>query len=115
MEYPTSYQMKNYIKKILSIIMISLFCITFCACGKTEETSNNSHQGEELTQVEPGIYIGEPHEKTNFIPKLSLGKDNTFKFDILKTYSYEGQYHLDDNRIILTITEEQSYTFRKEG
>ena len=96
-------------KKMKVILLFTLILSLFLfGCGK-EET-------EELTEIEPGVYIGEQIKDSNFIPKLTLKEDKSFEFQTSKTYTYNGQYHVDNNMAILTITEDKSFTFsKKEG
>ena len=96
-------------KKMKVILLFTLILSLFLfGCGK-EET-------EELTEIEPGVYIGEQIKDSNFIPKLTLKEDKSFEFQTSKTYTYNGQYHVDNNMVILTITENKSFTFsKKEG
>lgn len=97
--------MKNKIILLTSIFLLILISLTGC---KKEEIT------ESLTEIEPGIYIGEQNEDTNFIPKLTLNEDKSFEFNTSKTYKYDGQYHVDNNMVILTITEDKSFTFSKK-
>lgn len=70
---------------------------------------------DEFTSIEYGIYTGQPKEGDTFVPSLTLTPDNKFEFRVAKTYTYNGEYHIAHNRVILTITEEKSYTFGKQG
>lgn len=96
-------------KRILLLTLIICLICGLTGCKKeeaqTEETINN---------INTGIYIGEANKETNFIPKLTLIDEENFEFCVTKTFTYNGQYHIDNNRLILTISEEQSYTFSQE-
>lgn len=99
--------------KIIIVFLLVIVAIigAFIVKGKKP----NASKFDEFTDIDYGIYIGTPKEGDTFVPQLTLNDDKTFQFRVAKTYTYNGQYHIAHNRVILTITEEKSYTFGKQG
>lgn len=103
--------MHKTIKKILifGLLLISISICSGCA------TKKDDTETEKLTEIESGIYIGDQNKKTQYSPKLTLFEDESFEFCVTKLFTYNGQYHIDNNMLILTISEDKSYTFSKNG
>lgn len=97
-----------YKRKVSIIFILIISSLVLISCGKNEEK-------EPLTEIEAGVYVGDANEETGFIPRLTLKDDKTYEFAVTKTFTYDGSYHVDDNKLILTISEERSYTFSKKG
>lgn len=93
-------------KTILTLIIVSILLLSGCSKSKPI--------GEELKEVTPGIYIAtiEPSEEgTTFIPQLLLNEDKTFEFKPSNRVVYNGNYHVDNNMLILTLSESKNFTF----
>lgn len=103
-------------KKIKSLLLILTCAFLVVGCGeKTSQTTSTKNE-ETLTEVQTGIYIGEANETTGYVPKLTLNDDKTYEFKISKPLTYNGSYHVDNNMLILTLSEDKSFTFSsKDG
>ncbi len=113
-EVKTKDKKKSKFPKILILLLILAAVISaIFIFGKGKKVI--SPKFEDFTEITYGVYTGIPKEGDTFVPTLTLRKDNSFEFKIARNYKYDGQYHIAHNRVILTITEEKSYTFGKVG
>lgn len=81
--------------KILAIACIFVFCISLTGCGSKKTVSE-------------GTYIAESAIDPAYYPTLSILEDNAFQFNIGMGAFVKGTYKVDEDKVILTVTDNNS-------
>lgn len=97
---------------IIPILVILSFSFLLFGCNNNEHNSQDM-KNLDVKSIKVGIYYGKPYKLYYaFTPNLSLEDNNTFKFDLSASKSIEGDYKIDNNKLVLNSNDgNESYTF----
>ncbi len=108
-------------KKILISVFIILYAfllMTGCSSKQSDKNTDTTTEvsitkTEETVTIKAGRYFGEPYSVTSsFLPILTLEDGNKFKFEIKTSTTIEGTYKIDNNKLVLTSSDQaETYKF----